>query len=117
VSYLRYQEIVLGFLAILWAAWLVGFGTYSISPILLPFRMWNVPEWVMVAYPLSLGISILFFDFKLKRYFHLAMFLFWGFITFGVAFGNIKLTAVPVYATVALLHAGIYLLVKTVECR
>jgi hypothetical protein len=117
VSYLRYQEVVLGFLAIVWAIWLVGFGSYTTSPVLESFRLWGVPEWIMTAYPLSLGISILFFDLKLKRYFHLGMFLFWGFVTFGIAEGNITLTAVPVYATVTLLHAGIYLLVKTVEYR
>jgi hypothetical protein len=74
--------------------------------------MWAIPEWVMTIYPLILGLALILAPYFLKRHLHLLMCLFWTFVTFGIAENNITLTAVPVYATVAFLHAGNYLLVK-----
>lgn len=107
----RFQEIVLGILGILWGVWLVVFDTYTTSPVLMSLRLWHVPEWLMIVWPSLAGAMLLVLGRDFKWHIHLVMCCFWLFITVAIAETNITLTAVPIYATVGILHAGSGLLI------
>lgn len=106
----RFSESLLGALGVLWGIWLVVFHSYQVSPVLAALREWNIPEWLMVVWPMLAGTSLLVLPSIWRRPIHLVMCPFWLFVTMSIAETNIALTAVPVYATVGLLHAGLYVL-------
>ncbi len=111
-SHYRVSEIVLACLAIAWGLWLIAFGTYYTSPVLKVFREWDVPEWMMVLYPLQAGIFMIVLPRHYRRYCHAMMASFWLFIAFSIAETDYTLTAVPTYATYCVLHVIRFVLVN-----
>lgn len=101
----RVHEILLGALGVLWGAWLVVFDSYYTSPVLAVLHDWLVPEILLILLPALAGIGLWVFPTTWKKHIHFFLCLFWCFITAAIAHSNIMLTAVPVYATVGLLHA------------
>lgn len=106
----RFQEIILGCLGIIWGFWLVIFHSYQLSPVLQALRDWQVPEFAMVLWPSLAGVCFLVLPHRHCRNIHLLMCAFWAFVAVAVSQTNLALTAIPVYATVAVLHGGSYIL-------
>lgn len=111
----RIQEILLGMLAVVWGVWLLVFDSYNTSPVLAVLREWHIPEMLLIVLPPLLGLCLLFLSVAWKRHVHLFLSVFWIFIAAAVAVTNIALTAVPVYVTVAFIHAGSFLLSSRVH--
>lgn len=106
----RLTEITLGVLGLIFALWLILFDSYKVSPVLAPLRLWGVPESVMICWPALAGYILLFGGREWRRITHLAMAPFWIFVAISIAYTNVALTAVPVYATIGCIHAGKYVL-------
>lgn len=103
---IHFQEILLGLLCIGWAVWLLVFDSYHVSNVLSALRGWNVPEVLILTWLFSCGGGLIFLSPFWRKNIHFLMFAFWMFITFAIAETNITLTAIPIYITIALIHAG-----------
>jgi len=111
-SWYRFTEGLLGALGIAWGIWLVAFHSYQLSPVLAALRDWQIPEPVMVWWPVLAGSGLLFLRPRHRRLLHLVMCAFWAFIAFAIAQTNFALTAIPVYVVVGILHGGSYVLAE-----
>lgn len=110
LTHYRFTEYLLAFLELTWGVWLIAFDSYNKSPVLAVLRMWGVPEWVLIGWPVFCGLCIIFFPGRWRRSVHLLAFPFWIFVASAIFQRDIALTAIPVYSAIGLLHAGSYVL-------
>lgn len=103
--------MLLAAMGIEWAIWLIVFKSYQVSAVLAILREWQIPEWLMIVWPAIGGIGLLYLPKPWRRNMHMAMCSFWVFVAIAIAFNKISFTAVPVYATIGVIHAGLYGLV------
>ena len=102
----KFNDIVLAGLCWGWTIWILVFHSYEESGVLVALKNWNIPKYLIDSWLVLAGIGLLLPSHKWRKQVHLLMAAFWFFIAFAIMETNFTLTAIPVYVTIAILHAG-----------
>lgn len=101
-----FQEVALIVLVWIWAVWLLVFHSYEEAVSLEILRDWNIPKYLIIGWLFVMGVCLLLPNTAWRRQFHLLMSAFWFFIAFIIAQVDINAPSIPVYITIAVIHAG-----------